>query len=56
MRFGSLWGAVVYYETSFILLMNDASFIYLFFYISCSVLGFFFDKIVYALQLLDIIN
>ncbi|EAR94170.2 cation channel family protein (macronuclear) [Tetrahymena thermophila SB210] len=56
LRFGNLWGQVKYYESSFMFMLKDGSFVYLCFYISCTVLGFFFDNIVYSIQLLDIIN
>lgn len=36
--------------------MKKGSFLYLVFYVACSVLGFSFDRIVYSFQLLDIIN
>ncbi|KAL4441627.1 hypothetical protein ABPG74_021559 [Tetrahymena malaccensis] len=56
LRFGNLWGQVKYFESSFMFMLKDGSFVYLCFYISCTVLGFFFDNIVYSIQLLDIIN
>lgn len=55
-NFGSLWTKMIYYSKCLIFVVMDNQFLYLLLYICLSIIGAFYDPIVYTLHLLDFIN
>jgi len=55
-NFGNVWTKFVYFWTNLHFILSDGSFQYLVFYLIVSILGLVGPELVYALQLLDVVN